>query len=43
MRSSKTIVGKLYILAILFITFTVSISVHYVLDTGQAQKKRLNN
>lgn len=38
MRSSKTIVGKLYILAILFITFTVSISVHYVLDTGQAQK-----
>ncbi|HZX21559.1 MAG TPA: M1 family metallopeptidase, partial [Clostridia bacterium] len=38
MRYNKTIVGKLYILAIIFVTFTVSISVHYVLDTGQAQK-----
>lgn len=38
MRFSKATVRKLHILVIMFITFTVSISIHYVLDTGQTQK-----
>ena len=38
MKSNKTIVRKLHILVIMVITFTVSVSIHYVLDTGQAQK-----
>ncbi len=38
MRVSKTIVRKLRLLAIIFITFTLSVSVHYILDTGQAHK-----
>ncbi|MFW5648822.1 MAG: M1 family metallopeptidase [Candidatus Alkaliphilus sp. MAG34] len=38
MRFSKATIRKLHILAIMLITFTVSVSIHYVLDTGQTQK-----
>lgn len=38
MKFGKIIVRKLHILAIMFVTFTLSVSVHYILDTGQAQK-----
>jgi len=38
MRVGRAIAKKLHLLAIIFITFTLSVSVHYILDTGQAQK-----
>ena len=38
MRVNRAIAKKFHLLAIIFITFTLSVSVHYILDTGQAQK-----
>ncbi len=38
MSLNREVIKKFHLFIILFITFTVSVSVHYILDTGQAQK-----